>query len=723
MNRYAFFLLFTFAISSFALGCSEDVNQTRCEAGEELHPITGNCIARVCAEDEVYNPVNGTCTPGTGIGTGDGVGNGDGTGDSSGSGDEETPVYDPDCPFNQDCSDDGSDGGVGPFNPGGNYDPFQPQDPSTAQYHSCDSDQFAALPQPQFVLSGQGDYLLAAAPSVKVSPATIPGANTRLHFMEHANDGYAAFILSMSPRTGQSNAQDVADWIASEAGAISGYSPTRTGPGVSYRTHDNYRASVFNHLSIQTGDAPGEVRDKLVARLYGVAPGDFQYNLTEQAQGDGSALEVSYKTVWRNEDRVIIVGAITTANRMNAPEGRARFAVQDLTGGTALAMAGETMTDECVSLELTDTQEVDIIISMDASGSMSDVQNSLIGFSDTLVNILNASGVDWRIGVTGVDCHNIRDDDALSWDFRELWPDPDEWEGSSIPFPFPGIDMSDFDTPCRNPSGIGGIGGGNNNGRLMQGTFTTSPQEIASRLGQVSSAGLEYTLTMGLAAIDHSLPRSDTDPSKIRTNAAVVVIAVTDENEQLFKDAFSWISGESQNISAARRAELEAFIEPWLGWTQRPDIGATVFGLYWVPGTSCPGGEDVAHGIHYFVEQTGGVGDSICNPDINQSFLDIANATLDITTGLRLVGNPLASSVRVDVTNVADQSVAPLSRSTEDGFDFDSSNYSLLFAGPSTPQTGQRITIPYLRWNRTIIPCATDNACPGLEKCVLGRCN
>jgi hypothetical protein len=175
-------------------------------------------------------------------------------------------------------------------------------------------------------------------------------------------------------------------------------------------------------------------------------------------------------------------------------------------------------------------------------------------------------------------------------------------------------------------------------------------------------------------------------------------------------------------LSASRRAQLEATAQPWIDYLSRPDINAPVYGLYWVPGQACEGATDVAHGIHHVVQATGGEGSSVCAPDVTNAFRDIANATRDLSSGLRLVGTPVGSSIRVDVEDLETQAIVPLDRSRIDGFDFTSSNNSLLFVGPSAPQLEQRVIVPYLRWNRTVFPCTFETDCPERMKCNLGLC-
>ncbi|WP_146618231.1 hypothetical protein [Lujinxingia litoralis] len=696
----------------FVAACGDDVVDGQCDPGLIQNPVTGECVARQCGEGERYNPIDGSCVPGS-----DNPDNPD-TPDG-GTPDTEEPDYDPDCPFFQDCDSEEPAPWIPPAD--GSYDPFEPQDPATATYHSCDPEDVGSISAPQFLLHRAGDYLLAMDPGAEVSPLTFFDRSPHAHMFEDQDKGYAGFIVSINPRAGYSTATDMAYWLSDTLNGLPGVEDAqRQGNGRTYRTHDGYNASVLNHVRVNTQATPGEARDALVAAIFGVSQTDLTYELTETATADGSDLHLSYKTVMRSDQQVIIVGAFTTATRYDQPDHGARFAVEDLAGGTALAMAGETMSDQCVSLTLRDTTEVDIIISMDASGSMSSVQAALSGFANEFTTLLNEAGVDWRIGVTGVDCEGIQDDEELSYDFRSLWPGPDESQLPPVPIPFPG--EMDLGGPCRSPSGVGGIGGGgDNNGKLVGGGFTRDPQTIADRLNDVSSSSHEYTLTMGMAAIDRSLPRAENAVDKIRPNAQVILVTVTDEREELVGHM---VPGMSDSISSSTRTDMENFLDPWLGWLARPDVGAIVYGLYRVPGQSCDSADQgsVAHGIHHVVTETGGSYGSVCQPDVTETFRDIAHATRDLTSGLRLVGNPYASSVRVDVTDLDGVFERSIPRSIAEGFDFDTAYNSLMFYGNNSPETDQRVIAPFLRWNRNVIPCGEDAACPGIAKCIAGRC-
>lgn len=696
--------VWTGLVAMFFMGvaaCSDDVasSDEDCPTGEEYNPIL-----------EVCEPVDdtGTTDDAGGFDTDDQDDDGDG---SDGDGDDSDDNDDSSDDDN-DPTDPGPDDGTPPYDP---YDEASQDD----DYHSCESEDFEGLDEPGFIYNEGANYLVAVDSSADISGVDSTNVSLDAHLLADGDGGYNGFVSSFEPPTGDESAEDAADLIFERVDGIDDYGVTRKTEGQPYMTHDAFSASVLHRLEIDTDDGPDEVRDRILGRIYGQSAGDLEHLLDETVDGDGSALQFVYKTVARGDEQVIAVGGITTTDRWETPDSGARFAVQDLAGGTSLAGAGETMSEECVSMELKDTDEVDIIVSLDASGSMGDVNENLKDFTDELVEVLDDAGVDWRVAVTGVDCHEIRDDDDLSPEYRSLWPDPDDWESDGPDFPIG--DFDDFDTPCEEPVDNPFEDGGNN-GRLMEGTFTTDADEIEDRMDMVSGTGLEYTLTMGIAALDHALPRAEDDPAKLRTHAAPVVIGVTDENEQLFKDAYSdWISGGNDPLTSDEQSTLEEFIQPWLNFINRPDLNATISGLYWVPGTECEGGVDVAHGIHHVVEETDGAYDSICAPDITDAFADIADATQQLETGLHLVGSPFSGSVAVDVEDPGG-TVEPMDRSIADGFDFDTTTNSLHFEGASEPEEGDRIIVPYLQWDDNATPCSDAYPCPGDKECLKGTC-
>lgn len=176
-------------------------------------------------------------------------------------------------------------------------------------------------------------------------------------------------------------------------------------------------------------------------------------------------------------------------------------------------------------------------------------------------------------------------------------------------------------------------------------------------------------------------------------------------------------------LSPAERTQLDMATQPFIDYLLKPDIGATVFGLYYVPGDPCMTAQP-ASAIHDVVTKTGGNGGSICQADITTTLQTIATATAGIASGLRLRGSPLAPSIEVKRANVGAGSLDPVNRSRQDGFDYDGIVNRIAFYGPNPPQTGDRAIIPYLRWKNSVLMCNTERDCPSEQKykCVQGEC-
>ena len=146
----------------------------------------------------------------------------------------------------------------------------------------------------------------------------------------------------------------------------------------------------------------------------------------------------------------------------------------------------------------------------------------------------------------------------------------------------------------------------------------------------------EYTASALTAAADRALPRSDMDGSKFRTEAAVVLIAITDEEDAYFQDTLSFGNTDQSTLTAMQETELENATQPWIEFLLQPDLGATMFGIAWPPSEQCsPNGAAVAHAIAQISNETGGSVGSICQADITNTLVAIADATATATTNAR----------------------------------------------------------------------------------------
>ncbi|MGM0558554.1 MAG: hypothetical protein ACQEVA_19370 [Myxococcota bacterium] len=589
-------------------------------------------------------------------------------------------------------------------------------DQEEAIYQRCSPSEYANLPQPGFVTNSTADYKLATETGVTAEPVTATNGSIEAHVLGDPSHNYTGFVASFTPPQQVQDPTLLSDEVTV---AIQGQYPgaTRQASGRRITSHDSFKAVTEGVIALPDGTDLGVARDKILSALSGIAEGDLSHNLSDTFAGaSGTPSYFLFEVLSRSQNQYVIVGALATKTAYDDDTVETGFRIDDLVGGGALATTSGDLEGACVSYEVTTQPQVDIIISFDTSGSMNDELADLVGsdgynpgeytFALELADMLTAANLDWRVGVTGSDCSGIKDDSELSQDYRDLWP-----SGGGGFFP---------SSVC--PGGFAGLSGGAN-GKLYGNGFVTNGREIEENLEAVDSNATEYTFTMGAAAIDRGLPRATGDANKIRPDAAVVLIVVTDEYEALFDDTIYEQIDPSDGLTAQERATLETETQPWVDWLLQPDIEATVFGIDNPPSGECAPAE-VQYGIQSIVNRTGGTGGSVCQADISNTLSAIANATAGIASGLRLSGVPAPQTVEVKNVQMQTSSVVQMTRSRADGFDYDSIVNRVTFNGPSAPQTGDRVIIPYLRWQNSVRACQSDADCPAEQKleCINGEC-
>ncbi len=575
-------------------------------------------------------------------------------------------------------------------------------DSDEAQYRDCRPEDIQNLVTPLMVKDVAADYQLALEPGVTTSPVTWSMGALQAHAFEDIPNDYTGFIASLDP-AGQTNPSLIVDDVVGQIQALYP-SAVRRVSGRRITTHDSYKAAVGAVVDLPAGTAPDVARDAILAQLSGANPADLSHGLTGAIPGGATETLFVFEVVSRSATQYILSGALVTLDAYQDAAGLAGIRVDDITGGTSVAGANDMLADECVSYAITTVPQIDIIIALDASGSMQNEQAALSNFATEFAALLNATNVDWRVGVTGVACSGVASDMALSAEFRALFP-------PAGGFPPMG--------PC--PS-IFGMGGGN--GALVGGGFTTDPAQIATRLNQVSGTNSEHTATMALAAVDRALPRTANAVDKIRPDAAVITVAITDEEDDFFSELLNFLPTNSLTLTQSQQASLATAADPFVQWALGPNVGATMFGLFWLPGETCDGAATVGHSIAYLVNETGGGAGSVCQPDITNTLGQIANASAGIASGLRLRGVPVAPTLQVIHGDSSSGMTLDLDRSRLDGFDYDPIVNRIAFRGPNPPETNDRVVIPYRRWENSVFTCVDTSDCPSEQKlkCVDGEC-
>ncbi len=569
-------------------------------------------------------------------------------------------------------------------------------DSDEAQYRTCRAEDTMNLPTAVTIDNATADYKIVVHSSVVSSPV----AGMEAHVFEDSAHKYTGFVLSFDPS--QINPSFVEDAVVAK---VQGVYPSalRRVSGRRITSHDTYSASVGSIIDLPNNTPLDSARDQVLASIAGV--GSVSHSLNTSFSSSGTTFMVS-EVLSRSANQAVLIAAFVDINDYQNDLLQTGIRVDDLTRGPSLAKVSETIVADCVSYDVIVRPKVDIIISLDASGSMGDEQALLSNFASQFTTLLNGANIDWRVGVTSVACSGAKTDMGLPQDFRDLFP------------ALGGFGMG----VCPNiPIGIGG---GGKNGELV-GVFTTNPSDIARSLRNVNGANSEYTATMAIAAMARAgNPRSDVDMTKFRPDAALVLISITDEEDKFFEEGFNFVGNQNLTLTASEQAALDTGVQPWLDYMLKPEFGATMFGLYWLPGEMCGTASKVAHSISALVQGTGGGGGSVCQPDISNTLTEIANATAGIASGLRLRGTPLTTTLGVLRANAVTGNIGPLARSRADGFDYDAIVNRVAFTGPTTPQTNDRVIMPYRRWENSVFMCVTDADCPGEQKliCVEGEC-
>lgn len=578
-------------------------------------------------------------------------------------------------------------------------------DNEEAQYLGCTPEDTQNLTDPQLLSSVAGDYKLSLEPGVPTG--AISGINA--HGFNDSTYKYAGFVAALPKPSGASSPEALEAHVFNEIradypGAVQRASGRRT------LTHDSFRAVVASTVVLSGGLRPDTVRNTILGELAGVATPSPAIGGSFSASGASDPIMVVFQVIERPSSYIVVAAAIPESEYADV-NSEGGFRVDDLTGGTAVAKSNQLLEDACVSYRVDSRPKVDFIWVLDGSGSMGEEINAVRQFAQQFASILQASNLDFRLAVASGTCSNIANDVAISPEISGLF-------GTGFGSSCPNAPL----TPVL-PNGILCSKDGAN--------FTTDVNKFIGCVDELDPNNIrfklagEHTVTMGTAAIDRALPRSATDNTKIRPDAAVVVISVTDEFDDHIQSAMGWRdagqAGEPPNdptLSGFNSNQLDTEVEPFVDYFLRPDIGATVFGIYWIPGQPCPGdiASEASAGIHRIVNRTGGSAGNVCAQDISATLQDIATASAGLASGLRLRGTPAAPSIRVKVGQARTGNIVDIDRSRADGWDYDGIVNRVTFQGPNPPQTGDRVVIPYRRWQGSERQCTTSADCPQEQK-------
>ena len=253
---------------------------------------------------------------------------------------------------------------------------------------------------------------------------------------------------------------------------------------------------------------------------------DAQGNLVQDAKG--FPMDTGDKTKWR----LVIMGALAGRSNYEDPSRTTDLLVDDLSNGTALATASSEVVDECDVDTITSLPMADIIWVVDESSSMDDRRADVAANANSFFSRALSSGLDFRMGVTGA-C------------------DPDD-TGSCK-----GLVGRFCSKISTNKSDDGGVD------RLRlptEQTIFSSCVQNSPGDGGASS----YGLVNAKEAVTKHLPRDAADPTKIRTDAKLVIIIATDEVPQSFSNSIGLSALDKCQLDAATTAKVQTALQPYI---------------------------------------------------------------------------------------------------------------------------------------------------------------
>jgi len=496
----------------------------------------------------------------------------------------------------------------------------------------------------------------------EVNLLNIPG-DTLNGSMFNASVGIAGFLLSrqVSDSTVEAQRQLVNDMLASLVPASESINHRNR----VYTTYDGYPADT-SRFTISPTDSHtiGSIRDWMLAQLSGVTVDQMQNTLEDPGNAD-TDFEIIVETMLREEDNIVIHLAtiITSTDFNDTANEMPRIAANDLTNGTAISIADNTTLDKCDPFASEGTGKVDFLWLIDPSGSMNGDKQAVMDASEQFFGILESTGFDFRIAVTSMAC--------VRYQF----------------FPFPGQPYIETERGLLAPHG-----------------FTNQRSEFTSDLGNLpcsASTSQESGLEAGWWTIHRSFcgvagmpcfmdPLPDPWPQCpqecLRTDAALIVVFLSDEEEETYK-------GMS---SADQDDYLNNLMVPFYTGTSYPfpydhPVAFSVVGD--IP-SGCVGPDDRSAGESgsAYIEvsnATGGGFGSICSVDMTPTFDEIVRAAASYSSSFNLNKHPISSTIQVTIEG------QPVARSYHNGFEYDAVSENVVFYGNVRPVQGDEVIISY----------------------------
>lgn len=536
------------------------------------------------------------------------------------------------------------------------------------------------LKKMQFQKSSLGDWHLALEPDAVYGSFTIANAKAKelgaAFDMRDAKASVAGFVVSL-PTTETDVLKLSSELISRITTKLPGtLSVTQLSSGGLKKSHDGFPTVLGIQLAIKMANnaTVDQVRNAVIGPLLDRPASDLS-NLPAQNFGPPTMDHVlRAQALLRSDGRLLVMGAIGTATMAGDNKLDTGFHMDDVSNGTGLATASDKDTVECDPFSLQGTSKADIIWVVDESGSMTDNRLDVANNAKDFFSRAVASGLDFRMAVTNVVekgktaqvgrfCSKLYQFDAQG---NLVNPADAQDDGGVDRFLLPN-EQDIFESCVKNPPGYEG--------------------------------GTEYGLHNAYIAVEKHLPRKANDPTKIRPDAALIIIIATDELPASIPinifDPFLMIELQTACVLAPARQDwlvkdvYKVNMGMWTGQSHNGEGKAVMHILGGVCNNSCSA--DIAHGYMEIAQALGGTIADVCQKNLGQSLQLIIDSIAGNASAAVLEYVPMSASLAVAVGKNVQQ------RSRDTGFDYNPAANSLVFYNV-TLNKGDQVVASYRRW-------------------------
>ena len=510
-----------------------------------------------------------------------------------------------------------------------------------------------------------GDWTVMLEPGTTYKAVTITSAKAKqaaaAFDYNQAWQQVAGFAVSV-PTASTDVAAQASGAIKAMTTALYGTATTDSA-GTKGKTHDGYQAVSMTSVSVKMASTSDVslVRNTVISALLGVS----SVNLGGLPGVFGAPTQdfiIRMTTVLRSDGRVLVVGAVTDKAGDADLSKKTHIISEDIGGGTGLAAYNHTGAGQCETLALTKppTAKVDFIWVVDESGSMATKRANLAANAATFFSLAASNGLDFRMGVTNV-CNPNGSYKAAVGKFCSSTTTTATDMGGVDRFLGP-TEQKIFAACVNNPPGF--------------------------------EQGAEYGLVNAEAAVKNHLPRAGNTLNKIRTDAQLVIIVVTDEVPNSLTSTIGGGNLNTCTLPASNQTNLNTALKPYIDYfngTKDKETRVDYFhGVAGICSNSC--GIQVAHGYKEVAAAFNGTIYDLCAADLTANIKTIINKIKASASTVVLKNTPVSASLRVALNGVA------VKRGLLNGFNYMQSANSLVFYGMFSWPVGSTLTVTYSRW-------------------------